>query len=148
MNEDGTFTQCWKNLTIKDTLSPKWAEAKIAMTTLCNGDLDRPLRITIYDHESSGKHVFMGQVDTSVRAMLKANGSPLNVIEPEKKDKSGYTNSGTLMASHCAIEHHPTFSDVSLLNLTFFAFLYNNYDYHFLCVVYCRWMRDVFGCCC
>ena len=37
------------------------------MTLLCNGDIDRPLKIEVYDFEKSGKHVFMGQVDTCVR---------------------------------------------------------------------------------
>lgn len=29
---------------------------------MCNGDIDRPLRIEVMDWEKNGKHVFMGQV--------------------------------------------------------------------------------------
>jgi hypothetical protein len=32
------------------------------MVQLCNGDIDRPLKIEVFDHEKSGKHVPMGQV--------------------------------------------------------------------------------------
>jgi hypothetical protein len=87
---------------------------KIAMVQLCNGDLDRPLKIEIFDHEKSGKHVFMGQVNTSVRELLASGGNGLNVIEPEKQAKKGakYLNSGTFHASNCYVEENPTFSDV------------------------------------
>jgi len=83
------------------------------MGALCNADQDRPLRIEIYDHEKSGKHVFMGQVDTSVNAMMRSNGAAMNVVEPEMKKKKGdkYVNSGTLAATACSVEHHPTFVD-------------------------------------
>lgn len=83
------------------------------MVTLCNADIDRPLRITIWDWEKSGRHKFMGRVDTTVREMVTSNGGQLNVIEPDKQKKSSYKNSGTLSASGCYIEQNPTFSDVS-----------------------------------
>lgn len=85
------------------------------MTKLCNGDIDRPLKIEIFDHERSLKHVFMGQVETSVRSMLMSNGIPTPVIEPlVKAKKKNYTNSGTLVVSNSSIEHNPTFGDVIL----------------------------------
>lgn len=88
---------------------------KIPLVQLCNGDIDRPLKVEVFDFEKSGKHVFMGQVETSVRGLLDSNGTGLDVIEPDKKAKRGakYLNSGTLHASHCVIEENPTFSDVS-----------------------------------
>jgi hypothetical protein len=84
------------------------------MVQLCNGDLDRPLKIEIFDHEKSGKHVFMGQVNASVRDLLASGGNGLNVIEPDKQAKKGakYLNSGTFHASNCYVEENPTFSDV------------------------------------
>lgn len=62
MNEDGSYTVVWKSAKIDNTLNPTWVPAKIPMTTLCNGDLQRPLRIEVVDWESSGKHQPMGQV--------------------------------------------------------------------------------------
>lgn len=113
INEDGTWTEVWKSKVIDSNLSPKWTQTKILMSKLCNGDIERPLKITIYDHESSGKHAFMGEVSTSVRELLASNGSAINVIEPEKQQKlkSKYRNSGTLFARNCSIERHPSFTD-------------------------------------
>lgn len=88
------------------------------MVNLCNGDIDRPLRIEVWDHEASGRHQTMGVVETSVRGLLDCRGTPFNVIEPEKKAKSkSYVNSGVLIAANCFVEPHPTLSDVSLLCL-------------------------------
>lgn len=54
----------------------------------------------------------MGEVECSVRTLLEAHGTGLNVIEPEKKKaKKSYVNSGTLHANDISIEHHPTFGD-------------------------------------
>ena len=62
MNEDGTYTQVWKNEKIDNNLNPSWAATRIPMAQLCNGDPERPLRIEIFDFEKSGHHHFMGQV--------------------------------------------------------------------------------------
>ncbi len=85
------------------------------MTLICNGDIDRPIRIEVLDYDRGGKHGAMGQVDTSVRGLIESNGSAFNIIKPEKLAKKGdkYVNSGTLHATYCYIEENPTFTDVS-----------------------------------
>mmetsp|Transcript_17602 Transcript_17602/g.19108 ORF Transcript_17602/g.19108 Transcript_17602/m.19108 type:complete len:339 (-) Transcript_17602:246-1262(-) len=82
------------------------------MSTLCNGDIHRPLRIEIYDHERNGKHVFMGQInEISVASLLESRNVRLNVIEPIKQAKSRtYVNSGILQADDCSIEKHYSFT--------------------------------------
>lgn len=111
MNEDGSYTMVWRSEHKDNTLNPVWGVKKIPMLNLCNGDIDRPLKIDIYDHERSGKHVFMGTTTTSVRAMLNGGNRPMPVVEPEKKSKKGYENSGTITAGNTSIEYHPAFVD-------------------------------------
>jgi len=111
-NEDGSYTVCYKNDKIDNNLSPIWPQARISMVSLCNNDIDRPLRIEIFDWESSGRHKSMGIVDTSVRALIASHSTPLNVIEADKKAKSkSYVNSGTLQANNAIIEKHPSLTD-------------------------------------
>ncbi len=113
LNEDNSFTPVWKSVKIDNSLNPRWGEAKIAIMPLCNGDIDRPLRVAIFDWDKSGKHKSMGVVNTSVRALLAANGAGLDVIEADKKAKNkSYVNSGHLLGANVSIEHHPTFSQV------------------------------------
>jgi hypothetical protein len=85
------------------------------MTLLCNGDIDRPIRIEVLDWDKGGKHGFMGQVDTSVRALLDSNGAAIHVIDPRRQAKKGdrYLNDGVLHATYTYIEDNPTFADVS-----------------------------------
>ena len=40
---------------VKDNLSPNWAEDNLDLSTLCGGDLDHPILISVFDYESSGK---------------------------------------------------------------------------------------------
>lgn len=107
-NEDGSFTQCWRNEPIKNNLSPVWPLARIPLVNLCNGDLDRPLKIEVWDDESSGRHQTMGVVQTSVRALVDGHGAPMDVVETIKGQKK---NSGQFIAANCIVEHHPTFSE-------------------------------------
>lgn len=110
--EDGTYVVCWRNDHITNTLNPAWPTARIPIMALCNGDIDRPLRIAIMDWDSSGTHHPMGVVDTSVRGLLSSAGSAFNVIEADKKAKSAtYVNSGTLSAQGCVIESHASMAD-------------------------------------
>ena len=52
---------------MKNDLSPKWEPATIDVNVLCNGNLDRRIKISIFDHESDGKHEKMGSFETSGR---------------------------------------------------------------------------------
>lgn len=112
INEDNTWTLVWKSSVIDNSLNPVWKPVKIPMGALCNGDLDRPLKIEVMDFEKNGKHDSMGTLQTSVRAMLTSNGAGIDVIEEDKKaKKKSYVNSGQLFMSNVIIEHHPTFAE-------------------------------------
>jgi hypothetical protein len=47
MNEDNSLTVVYKSTKIDNSLNPIWALAKIPMTSLCNGDIHRPLKIEV-----------------------------------------------------------------------------------------------------
>lgn len=70
MNEDGKYTVVWKSNKVDNSLSPVFPAAKITMSSLCNGDVHRPLKIEIFDWDSNGKHQSMGVVSPSCIACL------------------------------------------------------------------------------
>jgi hypothetical protein len=108
--DDGTYMPVWKNAPIMNDLSPTWPISKIPLQALCNGDINKPIRIEIFDYDSNGKHDFMGLVDTTTAGLQSTYGIEFNVIEPKKQDKSkSYVNSGTLHVSNGYIEKEPTF---------------------------------------
>lgn len=67
----------WKNVyrsnAVENSLSPTWNDATVELSTLCEGDLDKPIQIQVYDYESSGKHVPMGQFETTVNGLVQAS---------------------------------------------------------------------------
>jgi Copine/C2 domain len=73
-----TWDNVYRSAVVNDTLNPSWEEAAVLdLGLLCGGDHAAPLRLSIYDFESSGRHVLMGQVETSVTGLVQAvtNGS-------------------------------------------------------------------------
>ena len=112
MFENGTYGVAYKTMHISSELNPRFPECRVPLVPLCNGDIDRPLKIEVFDHESSGEHKFMGEVNTTLRLLMQ-NGATtgFDILEPMKKTKSGYTNSGKLKCIDARLEHHPSFTE-------------------------------------
>ena len=68
-----TWDNVFRSETIMDNLSPNWKEGQMELSIICGGDLDLPLLVKIYDYESKGDHVLMGQFETSVNGLLSAS---------------------------------------------------------------------------
>jgi len=57
---------------IKNELSPIWDEEKFDLSTLCDGDFQMPILLAVWDHEGSGDHKLIGEVETTVSEILSA----------------------------------------------------------------------------
>jgi len=88
---DGPSGTFWDNVyrskPVMDNLNPVWGDAIIDLAALCNGDLSQPIRVTVYDYEKSGKHVLMGEFETTVDSLVAAKGGESFVIKRKGKDK-------------------------------------------------------------
>ncbi|CAI2192152.1 2782_t:CDS:10 [Funneliformis geosporum] len=69
-NEDGTFAPVYQSPNIS-SMNPLWPEFDIKESTLCNGDLDRALRIQIKNYKGNGVHVLLGQCTLTLRELLE-----------------------------------------------------------------------------
>ncbi|KJE91210.1 hypothetical protein CAOG_08597 [Capsaspora owczarzaki ATCC 30864] len=98
MGADGQFTPVVTSPVIKNTLDPTWAPVQASARQICNGDLDRPLRIEVFDWDRDGGHDLIGVTEQlSLRQLIDPNYRrefPL-VNEKKKAKHSKYTNSGT-----------------------------------------------------
>lgn len=72
---------------ISNDLNPQWADSTIDLAALCGGNLDQHIQISVCDHEKSGKHVLMGEIETSVRALVAAKDSGPLTLRRKGKDK-------------------------------------------------------------
>lgn len=57
--------------TIKNNLNPEWEPATIELSKLCGGDLDAPIKVSVFDYEKKGGHVAMGSFETTVNDLLQ-----------------------------------------------------------------------------
>ena len=53
-----------------DNLSPVWPQHTVSLDALCDGDLNHPLKIYVYDHESDGDHDLIGEAQVTVNQLL------------------------------------------------------------------------------
>ena len=68
-----TWDNVFRSNVVKDNLNPTWNDATVELSTLCEGDLSKPIQVVVYDYEGSGKHVPMGQFETSVNGLMHAS---------------------------------------------------------------------------
>lgn len=73
VREDGAYTPVLRSPTIMNNLSPIWPLQHISAQQLCNGDMDRPLKIDIYDWINNGNDIHMGEAVTTARAMVSSS---------------------------------------------------------------------------
>ena len=72
---------------INNNCNPMWKKFTIPVRTLCNGDLDRNLKVECFDHNMNGNHALIGEFFITVRQLLEGAG-PANehpCINPKKK---------------------------------------------------------------
>eukprot|EP00112_Aurelia_sp_Birch-Aquarium-sp1_P019041 Seg4633.1 transcript_id=Seg4633.1/GoldUCD/mRNA.D3Y31 product=Copine-3 protein_id=Seg4633.1/GoldUCD/D3Y31 len=103
VGEDGSFTLVHRSEVINNTLNPIWRPFDIPVQKLCNGDLDRTIKVDCYDHDDDGSHDLIGSFTTNVRQMMEANGKEVSwpCINPKKqKKKKNYVNSGTITLTY------------------------------------------------
>ena len=99
----GAWTPVYRSREAKNNLNPKWGAATIDVNALCDGDLDRKLRVRIFDHESNGRHQSMGTFDASVHDLLRvarARPAGSESFVPRKNGKPY----GKIVATHGTIE--------------------------------------------
>ena len=104
--ENGTFVQVAQSSTKKRTLSPSWEPVRVSMQRLCNGDLQRPLRLEVLHRESDDEFVPVGLIDTTA-AVLLAPGAQLALKHPRGKPKPV----GTVMVQSATVIAEPTFME-------------------------------------
>uniref|UniRef100_A0A8C9WAQ0 Copine-2 n=1 Tax=Scleropages formosus TaxID=113540 RepID=A0A8C9WAQ0_SCLFO len=116
--EDGKWMMVHRTEVIKNTLDPVWKPFTMPLISLCNGDVDRSIKIICYDYDNDGGHDFIGEFHTTVTKMMEAQNSEeieFECINPKKqKKKKSYKNSGIIILKSCTIARDYSFLDYIL----------------------------------
>uniref|UniRef100_A0A669EJ87 Copine-2 n=1 Tax=Oreochromis niloticus TaxID=8128 RepID=A0A669EJ87_ORENI len=67
--EDGKWMLVHRTEVIKNTLDPVWKPFTVPLISLCNGDVDRSIKVLCYDYDNDGGHDFIGEFQTTVAKM-------------------------------------------------------------------------------
>merc|ERR1712004_763363 len=112
--EFGQWQVVHKTEVKKGNLNPTWSPMELTLSSLCNADHHRPLKFTVEDWNKSGSHSMIGELETSVDALLQlSRGAELPLVNQKKKGKKKerYRNSGLLIVRSSQLETRPTFLD-------------------------------------
>ncbi|XP_026538848.1 copine-6 [Notechis scutatus] len=105
----------WRTEVVKNNLSPQWQPFRISLQSLCSCDPERPIRCVVYDHDSSGKHDYIGEFSTNFQEMLQASsGEEVKwdcINQKYQEKKKNYKNSGYIVLTQCKMEKVHTFLD-------------------------------------
>uniref|UniRef100_A0A8C8CUA4 Copine-2 n=1 Tax=Oncorhynchus tshawytscha TaxID=74940 RepID=A0A8C8CUA4_ONCTS len=116
--DDGKWMLVHRTEVIKNTLDPVWKPFTVPLISLCDGDVDRSIKVLCYDYDNDGSHDFIGEFQTTVTKMSEAQNSlevEFECINPKKqKKKKSYKNSGIIILKSCKVERDYTFLDYIL----------------------------------
>ncbi|KAM9228308.1 copine-2 isoform 4-T4 [Leptosomus discolor] len=116
--DDGKWMLVHRTEVIKYTLDPIWKPFTVPLVSLCDGDVEKLIKVMCYDYDSDGGHDFIGEFQTSVARMCEAQDAfplELECINPKKqKKKKNYKNSGIVIVKSCKITRDFSFLDYIL----------------------------------
>ncbi|XP_060693755.1 copine-2 [Hemiscyllium ocellatum] len=116
--EDGKWMLVHRTEVIKNTLDPVWKPFSMPLVSLCNGDVEKTIKILCYDYDNDGGHDFIGESQTTVSKMSEANNSmevEFECINSKKqKKKKNYKNSGIIIVKSCKVTRDYSFLDYIL----------------------------------
>ncbi|KAJ3043826.1 Copine-5 [Rhizophlyctis rosea] len=102
--DDGSKILVYRSKHVLKTLNPDWEVAQINLSTLCNGHVDRPLSIDVFDWDANSDHDLIGSFYTTVNELLTKK--EFDVLNPKKKKTSG-----TFVVQSFVLQTIPTFLD-------------------------------------
>ncbi|CAB1334707.1 unnamed protein product [Coregonus sp. 'balchen'] len=115
INDDDTLQLVHRTETVMNNLNPVWKTFKTSLNSLCSGDHDRPLKCTVWDWDSNGKHDFIGEYQATFKEMRGAmDGRQVQwecINSKYQIKKKNYKNSGIVILNQCKIIKMHSFLD-------------------------------------
>lgn len=104
--ENGKMIKVFQSEVQHKTKSPKWKRIKIKAQKLCNGDLNRPLKLQIADFSRGSENPeILAEADTSVNALEQLDGTSLPLYGKDGKRVQAKLQSAVI------VTEQPTFMD-------------------------------------
>ncbi|MEE6463623.1 hypothetical protein FKM82_005984 [Ascaphus truei] len=112
---DGRWQMVHRTEVIKNNLNPVWRPFKIPLRSLCDGEMEKPIRVECFDYDNDGSHDLIGIFQTEMSKLKEASRTmPVEfdcINEKKKQKKKGYRNSGVVSVKQCQIIVEYSFLD-------------------------------------
>uniref|UniRef100_A0A8C6M1P4 Copine 3 n=1 Tax=Nothobranchius furzeri TaxID=105023 RepID=A0A8C6M1P4_NOTFU len=89
---------------VHNNRNPVWIPFCITLRSLCDGDLEKPIKVKCYDHYVNGSHELIGTFKASLAEMLHAGctfPAEFQCFNEQKLRKGNYKNSGVICIRRC-----------------------------------------------
>ena len=101
VNEGSTWSVVWRSQTISNSTTPNYGTMSISLSDLCNADLDREIKFSLWEFKEDGQHEEKGFATVIAgEIILTGKGN----LELALKDKSTKAKIGQLMLSESRME--------------------------------------------
>ena len=67
-----SWISVYRSNVIRTDLNPLWTGTTLDIEATCNGDLNRSMKLMVWDHRKSGKHKLMGEFETTMKGFTEA----------------------------------------------------------------------------
>jgi Copine/C2 domain len=67
-----SWISVYRSNALRADLNPLWMGTTLDVEATCNGDLDRSMKLIVWDHRKTGKHKLMGEFETTMRGFIEA----------------------------------------------------------------------------
>jgi hypothetical protein len=102
--EDGAYVPCCKSDVVENNLNPVWKPLRVPLQRLCNGDVNRPLKLEVLDYDKDDKFEEIGHLSVTAAELLTP-GWTGKLKHPRGKDKEV----GTLNITAAQLLQEPSF---------------------------------------
>uniref|UniRef100_A0A8C2B540 Copine-2 n=1 Tax=Cyprinus carpio TaxID=7962 RepID=A0A8C2B540_CYPCA len=102
--DDGKWMMVHRTEVIKNTLDPVWKPFTVPLISLCNGDVDRNIKVLCYDYDNDGGHDFIGEFQTTINKMSEEqDGVEVGLPSIKTVEIHNFQNVGTKCVNvlHC-----------------------------------------------
>jgi hypothetical protein len=99
-SEDGqTYVKIFESTVIKNTKDPEW-KINTSVRALCNGAMQVPMRVSLYDWEKSSAHDLIGSCDVVFEDVVRDRNSSFELKHPSKKKGRGTISFNDVVLTH------------------------------------------------
>ena len=106
VSEDGLKIKVHETENYHSNLNPIFQPFELKLQKLCNGDHLRPIKLELWDYNSSGEHKFVGDLDFTINQIVGEKKR-----EFQLKDSSKKKNMGSMIFEQASLVSKPEFMD-------------------------------------